>query len=143
MKLQQNCDILSRVSHPEISSCQQYYSIKAFLPFRKYSPMEFFIDGGVFELLAAAALTYTVNFIFLKKYLLIFYSLLLIATPILLVFTRNTAIYFVLLFFSFLNAVVFVALLWKLRLQDKKAPLFDSKKITGKWKGRLFQNMHP
>ena len=97
--------------------------------------MEIFIDGGMFELLAAAALAYTINFIFLKKYLLIIYSLLLIATPVLFLFTsKDNEVYFVLLFFAFFNAVVFVALLWKLKLEDEKAPLFNVKSIAGKWK---------
>lgn len=99
--------------------------------------MEIFVDGGLIELAVAAAFAYAVNFIFLKRYLLILYSVLLLATPILFLFNLDKDVYYILVFFSCFNAVAYVALLWKLKFQAGKHPLFDIKKMTDKFQGKL------
>lgn len=91
--------------------------------------MEIFLDGGVFEFLAAVVLAYAVNFIFLKKYLLILFSVLTIASPILLIFYNTGELYYYCVSISILNAIFLVTLLWRERQKCPKTPLFKYQSI--------------
>ncbi len=94
--------------------------------------MEIFIDGGLFEITIAAAVAYTINYIFARKFLLVIYSAIAILTPIALIFFRTGELYYWFVTISILNSVLLVVLLWKLRQKHPHQPLFDADKFTKK-----------
>jgi len=94
--------------------------------------MEPFIDGGLFELLIALAFVYMVNYIFLKKYLLFFFSTVSIISPLLLIFLNKGELYFCIVGLCIFNSILLVVLLWKQRRIIPHKPLFDVKKIRDK-----------
>jgi hypothetical protein len=87
--------------------------------------MEIFIDGGLFEILLAITLGYTVNFVFAKKYLLIVFSVISIVAPALLFFLHQGEWFYFLLVICMFNSALLVILLWKMKEQNGEEPLFD------------------
>lgn len=97
--------------------------------------MEIFVDGGLFELIIAIAFGYAINYIFLKKYLLIIFSCIAILSPVTLIFFNSGELYYWLITICIINAILLVLLLWKERLKVPKQPLFD----VGKFKRKFFR----
>jgi len=94
--------------------------------------MEPFIDGGLFELLFIAGFAILVNFIFLKKYLLILFSLLIVAAPVILFFVQGNELYDWLVTLCLLNAVLLVVIIWKQKKERPAEPLFDTENMKRK-----------
>lgn len=94
--------------------------------------MEIFVDGGLFELFLAIVFAYSLNYIFLKKYLLLLYSVCALAAPIALIFINRSELYFVIIGLCLFNSIVLVVLLWKARLQFPGKPLFDLEELKNK-----------
>ncbi len=86
--------------------------------------MEPFIDGGLFEILVAGLFTTVINFIFRNRVLLFLYSLLSIASPVLLLFIRSGEAFNYLIALCLFNAIFLVILLWKAKAGQPDAPLF-------------------
>jgi hypothetical protein len=87
--------------------------------------METFLDGGLFELLLAIFFAFSLNFIFLKKYLLIAFSILVIAAPTILFFINKHGIYYWLVSLCSFNSIFLVVLLWKEKRKNPQTPLFN------------------
>jgi Ca2+/Na+ antiporter len=87
--------------------------------------MEPFFDGGLFELLFAMGFAILVNFIFLKKYLLIVFSLMVISAPIALFFIHRNELYNWIVTLSLFNAVLLVVLIWKGKKEKPGEPLLN------------------
>src|SRR5258705_13559398 len=104
--------------------------------------MEIFLDGGLFEFFAVVILAYAVNFIFLKKYLLILFSILTIASPILLIFFNKSEWYYFCVSLCIFNSIFLVILLWReLQKNIHKDPFYIKKlkkKIFKKKKKKNF-----
>jgi len=96
--------------------------------------MEPFFDGGLFELIILVAAGYVVNFIFLKKYLLIFFSLVALVAPVLLLFVKTGEVFYWLVSMCIFNALFLVVLLWKQRLSNPNQSLFEVKKYVEKFR---------
>jgi len=90
--------------------------------------MEIFVDGGLFELAIAFAFGYLVNIIYLRKYLLLFYSFVAISAPAALVFLPRNDAFYLLVSIAIVNAILLVVLLWQRREQQPGQPLFDLQK---------------
>ncbi|HYV91030.1 MAG TPA: hypothetical protein VE978_04580 [Chitinophagales bacterium] len=95
--------------------------------------MEVFVDGGLFELLLAVAFGYAINFIFLKRYLLVIFSGLCILTPVALIFLGRGELYYWLISICILNSIFLVILLWRERQRVPNQPLFDVEKFKRKF----------
>jgi hypothetical protein len=89
--------------------------------------MEIFLDGGLFEIIIAMVFGYAINYIFLKKYLLIIFSGIVILSPVALMFLKTGEMYNWLVTISISNALLLVVLLWKERIKSHQ--LFDIKKF--------------
>jgi hypothetical protein len=98
--------------------------------------MEPFFDGGMFELIIIIGLGYLVNFIFLKRYLLVFFSILSLASPVLLFFFRNGELFYFSAMMTIFNSILLVILLWKERKKSIGEPLFDLRKFREKLPGQ-------
>src|SRR5689334_6438289 len=98
--------------------------------------MEVFVDGGLFEIIIAIAFGYAINFIFLKKYLLIIFSVLSVLAPLALFFFHSGEIYYWLVSIGIVNSVFLVVLLWKERYRLPNQPLFDIEKFKRKFFNR-------
>jgi len=94
--------------------------------------MEPFIDGGLFELLFVTGFAILINFIFLKRYLLILFSLLIIATPVMLFFIHGNELYDWLVTLCLLNAVLLVVIIWKQKKERPAEPLFNTENMKRK-----------
>jgi uncharacterized membrane protein YqjE len=97
--------------------------------------MEPFFDGGLLELLFAIGFAILMNFIFLKKYLLIFFSLLIISVPVTLYFIQGNKIYGWMVTLSLFNAILLVVLIWKQKKEKPEEPLFETALMRGKLTG--------
>ena len=97
--------------------------------------MEPFLDGGLFELFIAVFFAASLNFIFLKKYLLFIFSLLILAFPVLLFFIDKNELYYWMVSFCVFNAVFLVVLLWKVKNKNPEEPLFDAESMKKKLSG--------
>ena len=106
--------------------------------------METFLDGGLFEIFIAMAFAVFLNYIFLKRYLLIIFSIFIIASPLLLFFVQKNELFFWLVSICLFNAFLLVVLLWKVKTESPLKPLFFIEKmkmrLTGAgqkswWKG--------
>jgi hypothetical protein len=86
--------------------------------------MEPFFDGGLFELLFAIGFAILVNFIFLKRYLLILFSVMIIAAPLALYFIYGNKLYNWVVTLCLFNAVLSVVLIWKQKKERPGEPLF-------------------
>ncbi len=87
--------------------------------------METFLDGGVFELLIAILFASFLNIIFLKKYLLIIFSVLVISCPVILLFIYRNELYYWIVSLCFFNACLLIILIWKEKKKHPKEALFD------------------
>src|SRR6476661_6387045 len=87
--------------------------------------MEPFFDGGLFELLLFLGFAVCLNAIFLRKYLLVLFSIAIIAAPVMLFFVKHNELYYGLVLLCVLNACVLVALLWKEKKVHPEQPLFN------------------
>lgn len=90
--------------------------------------MEPFFDGGVFEILIALCLGYTLNFIYFRKYLLLIYSGITLSAPVLLLFLHRGELYYLFFGLCLFNSILLIILLWKERHKNPQAPLFDISK---------------
>ena len=95
--------------------------------------MEPFIDGGLFELLIAIAFGYMINFIFLRKYLLIIFSAISIICPILLLFFKHGEFYYYMVALTIFNSMFLIVLLWQSRLKSPDKVLFDIEKFKSQF----------
>lgn len=91
--------------------------------------MEIFLDGGLFEIFIAVALGYLVNYIFLRKFLLIIYSAIAILTPVLLVLLPGKEWFYITASVCFLNSILLVILLWREKKRHPDSKLFMLKRI--------------
>jgi hypothetical protein len=87
--------------------------------------METFLDGGLFEILIAMVFAIILNFIFLKKYLLIIFSLLIIFCPVILFFINRNELYYWFVSLSIFNSVLLIVLLWREKKTNPNKPLFN------------------
>src|SRR6476469_6373675 len=87
--------------------------------------METFLDGGLFEVLIAIAFAYFLNFVFLKKYLLIIFSLLIITAPVMLLFINKNELHFWMVVICLFNAVLLIVLLWREKKRNPGESLFN------------------
>lgn len=94
--------------------------------------MEPFFDGGLFELLCAIGFITLVNFIFLKRYLLILFSLVIVSAPIILFFIHGNELYNWIVAFCLFNAVLSVVLIWKQKKERPGEPLFGVENMKRK-----------
>src|SRR5215213_9134730 len=94
--------------------------------------MEPFIDGGLFEILIALSFAYVVNYVFLKRYLLLLFSIVSVAGPVLLIFLKREELYFWITGLCIFNSILLVLLLWKQRRASLGKPLFDVEKLRSK-----------
>ena len=95
--------------------------------------MEPFLDGGLFEVLIAVLIGYSLNFIFLKKYLLVIFSLVSIVAPVLLFFIHAKEIFYWLVSICIFNTVFLITLLWKQRITEPGKSLFDVKRYVDRY----------
>ena len=98
--------------------------------------MEIFLDGGLFELLVAVGFGYAINFIFMKKYLLIIFSCIVIGAPVSLIFFNSGEIRFWIIGACCINAMLLVILLWKHRLENTNKQLFNLNKAKNIYRKR-------
>jgi uncharacterized membrane protein YqjE len=94
--------------------------------------MEPFFDGGLFELLFALGFAILVNYIFLKRILLILFSLLIISAPVILFFIHGNELYNWIVTLCLLNAVLLVIIIWKQKREKPGEPLFDVENMKKK-----------
>ena len=94
--------------------------------------MEIFIDGGLFELTVAIATGYLINYIFLRKYLLIVFSIAAIAAPLINLFIFRGELYYFFSAFTIVNSVFLVLLLWKQRGRSPHEPLVNIERYRKK-----------
>ena len=97
--------------------------------------MEPFFDGGLFELLFIMGFAILVNFIFLKRYLLILFSLLLVSAPMILFFIHRSELYDWIVTICLMNAVLSVVLIWKQKKEKPGEPLFNIENMKYKLSG--------
>jgi hypothetical protein len=95
--------------------------------------MEPFLDGGLFEVMVAVLIGYSLNFIFLKKYLLVIFSVVSIIAPVLLFFIHAKEIFYWLVSICIFNTVFLITLLWKQRITEPGKSLFDVKKYVDRY----------
>jgi len=96
--------------------------------------MEIFVDGGLFEIILAIAFGYAINFIFLKKYLLVIFSAISLFSPIALLFLRAGELYYWMVSICIINSMFLIFLLWRERQRIPNQPLIDIEKF----KNRVF-----
>ncbi len=94
--------------------------------------MEIFLDGGWFEIVIAFFLGITLNFIFFRKYLLIIFSLIILAGPVFLFFVKNSELFNWFVIMSIFNSVLLVWLLWKTKKDHPQDRLFNVDPIKSK-----------
>lgn len=87
--------------------------------------METFLDGGLFELLIAILFASFLNIIFLKKHLLIIFSILVIVSPVVLLFINKNELYYWIVSICFFNSCLLTILLWKEKKKHPKEALFN------------------
>ncbi len=95
--------------------------------------MEIFVDGGLFEVILAVAFGYAINFIFLKKYLLVIFSGIAVLSPVALLFLNESELRHWLESVCIINAILLVILLWRQRIEFPNRPLFDIEKFKQKF----------
>jgi hypothetical protein len=91
--------------------------------------MEIFLDGGLFELIILIAFASIINFIFLRKYLLIVYSILTPAAPVGIFFVKNKELLDCLVTFCLFNSIILVILLWQHTKGNEPGKLIDLAKL--------------
>ena len=83
-------------------------------------------------MIIAMALGYTINYIFLRKYLLIVFSAVSIASPFILLLFKSGELYNWLVAVCILNSILLVVLLWRQRLKFPDRPLFNVDRLKKK-----------
>jgi hypothetical protein len=101
--------------------------------------MEIFVDGGLFELLIALSLGYLINVIYLRKYLLVLYSGVAVASPILQFFLPRNDLFYFLAAITILNSILLIVLLWRHKMQMPGKPLFNLGEFKRKFSFRKKQ----
>ncbi len=96
--------------------------------------MEVFVDGGLFELIIAIVFGYAINYILLKKYLLILFSVISVVAPLALLFLNKGEWYQFVVILCIINSILLVILLWKQRDKFPDQPLFDLSSLKRKLK---------
>lgn len=94
--------------------------------------METFLDGGLIELLIAIGFAWLLNFIYLKKILLVIFSLLIIAAPVILFFIKKNELYEWLVALCTFNSVLLIVLLWKEKKRNPGESLFNVEGMKNK-----------
>ena len=94
--------------------------------------METFLDGGLFELLIAIGFAWFLNFIYLKKLLLIIFSFLLIAAPVILFIIKKNELHQWLVGLCTFNAALLIVLLWKEKKRNPGESLFNVEGMRNK-----------
>ena len=94
--------------------------------------METFLDGGLFELLMAILFASLLNIIFLKKFLLIIFSILVISCPLVLLFINRNELYYWLVSICIFNSCLLMILLWKEKKMHPKEVLFNIENMKNK-----------
>ncbi len=94
--------------------------------------METFLDGGLFELMIAILFASMLNIIFLKKYLLIVFSILVVSCPVVLLFINKSELYYWIVSICFFNSCLLIILLWKEKKKHPKDALFNVESMKGK-----------
>jgi hypothetical protein len=102
--------------------------------------MEIFLDGGLFELLVVLVFGYGLNYIFRQKYLLVLFSFLIVAAPVLLLFLHKGDLLYILVAVCILNALLLVLVLWRLRKQSTRPFLFDTDKYRRLLSDKFFKH---
>jgi len=97
--------------------------------------METFLDGGLFEVLVALLFATFLNFIFIRKYLLIIFSATIILCPFALLIIHKSELYYWLLSFCLFNSVFLVFLIWKEKKTNTSGQLFDVSALRQKLAG--------
>ena len=95
--------------------------------------METFLDGGLFEVLIAFFLMASLNYIFSRRFLLIFLSVVILVSPVLLFILKKSEIYNWLIVLSILNSILLVCLLWKTKKDHPIDPLFRLEPLKSRW----------
>ncbi|MEO6221434.1 MAG: hypothetical protein ABIO81_13460 [Ginsengibacter sp.] len=99
--------------------------------------METFLDGGLFELLLGILFASVLNIIFLKKYLLIIFSVLIISGPVTLLFINKDELYYWIVSLCLFNSVLLIILLWRQKNKNPGEALFNlvimKKKLHEVW----------
>lgn len=90
--------------------------------------MEPFFDGGLFEVLIAIGIGYSLNFIIRRKLLLLLYSGISIIAPCVLLFMKISEIYYWAVGICIFNSILLVVLFWKHKINDPEKPLFETEK---------------
>jgi len=98
--------------------------------------MEPFFDGGLIELFVASLFAFALNYIFLRKYLLLVYSVVVIACPVLLFFYRNGEPATLLTAVCVFHSVLLVILLWKQKAAEPYKQLFDIQKMKEEFRSK-------
>jgi len=102
--------------------------------------MEPFLDGGLFELIIAIVFAYVLNFIFLKKYLLIVFSLISVAGPISLLVISKGELYNLIIGLCIFNALLLNVVLWQHRVNAPDKLLIDIDKYKDMIRDRFTSN---
>lgn len=102
--------------------------------------MEVFVDGGLFELILAVAFGYAVNFIFLKKYLLIIFSAISLLAPVALFFINSGELRYWIISICLINSILLIFLLWKQRLDFPGRPVINIEKFKRQFFNSHFKN---
>lgn len=97
--------------------------------------METFLDGGLFELLIAILFASLLNIIFLKKFLLVVFSILVISCPVILLFINRNELYYWIVSLCIFNSCLLMILLWKEKKKHPKDVLFDIEIMKNKLVG--------
>ena len=97
--------------------------------------METFLDGGLFEVMLALLIATCLNFIFIRKYLLIIFSATIILCPLTLMFIHKSEFYYLLVSFCLFNSVFLVFLIWKEKRKNTSGQLFDVTALKNKLAG--------
>jgi hypothetical protein len=87
--------------------------------------MEIFVDGGLFEAVAIVGVAYCINYIFLKKYLLIIFSVLSGLAVLAIFFFRQGEIFYFSAAICTLNTTLLIVMLWREKKRGGERPLFD------------------
>jgi hypothetical protein len=80
--------------------------------------MEIFVDGGLFELILVIGLVCAINYIAVRKWLLIFYSLISVLAAMSLFFIKEWAIFDAAVIVCVMNSILFTVLLWNTRNKE-------------------------
>jgi len=98
--------------------------------------MEIFVDGGLFELIIVVALGYVFNQIFRNKFFMVVYSVVIVASSVLIIFLNKNDAFYIFAVLNIINSFLLVVLLWQIRATKNEEPLFNIKKYLPKKSGK-------